>query len=566
MNKKNKIYSFLLIGGAILYNFTNLIQISYRQFFNEFLSNTTQIDLYGDRRADIYLNNNTKASHFIILKNNTNITFEDILLTHNYTSEIFYKVKKNNMFDTFMMFGLLTAFITYIKGSMFSGFSRCVQSDDNVSVKLENVAGLKDAKVEIFEFVDFLKNREKYIKIGAKMPRGALLYGPPGTGKTLLAKAIAGECKVPFISVSGTDFSEMFVGVGAARVRNLFQNARSKAPCIVFIDEIDALARKRGQSSSSSHHEKDNTLNRLLIELDGFDPNDNILIFGATNRLDILDKALLRPGRFDRKIQFELPECKDREAIFEYYLNKLQIEGDPHILALNLAKQSFGFSGADIYNVCNEASILAIRNKAEMVTTQYLEQALEYVLLGPKKTTFQLSEKEKRIVAYHESGHTLLSRLLPHAKNPIKVSILPRGKSALGFSQSEMSDAKLRNKDEILDSICVLLGGRMAEELFCENITTGASDDIQKLTELSYHYVTIYGMEESVGTFHYEKERKYSEKLHKKIDKAVLDIIQKSYARAKKLIQKNRHLIEILAKTLLEKETLIVTDLDEIFK
>ena len=388
----------------------------------------------------------------------------------------------------------------------------------------------------------------------------------PGTGKTLLAKAIAGECKVPFISVSGTDFSEMFVGVGAARVRDLFRNARDKAPCIVFIDEIDALARKRGHSLSSSHHEKDNTLNRLLIELDGFDPNDNILIFGATNRLDILDKALLRPGRFDRKIQFELPECKDRECIFEYYLNKLQIEGEPKTLASNLAKQSFGFSGADIYNVCNEASILTIRNKATMVTTQYLEQALEYVLLGPKKTTFKLSEKEKRIVAYHESGHTLLSRLLPHAKKPIKVSILPRGKSALGFSQSEMSDAKLRNKDEILDSICVLLGGRIAEELFCGNITTGASDDIQKLTELAYHYVTIYGMEESIGTFHYVKERKYSEKLHKKIDKAVLDIIQKSYARAKKFIQKNHHLIEKLAEVLLEKETLVINDLDEIFK
>ncbi len=546
------------MGGVICSHEPKQLSSSY--FFDHYIENTTHVDIFENGLAQIYVNNATNPTYFVNTTEETD--FEDNLKQTKYPYDVVHKPTPNKLN------GYIFLFILFMIRQMRtkSGLTKCIISEDNVSVKLKDISGLEDAKKEVFEFVDFLKNREKYIKCGARMPRGALLYGPPGCGKTMLAKAVAGECKVPFIAVSGSDFCEMYVGVGAARIRDLFKKARSKAPCIVFIDEIDALARKRSYFTAGSS-EKDATLNKLLIELDGFEPNDNILIFAATNRLDILDDALMRPGRFDRKIRFELPERGDREKIFNNYLKPMKLDAEPELLSEVLSKQSFGFSGADIANICNEACILSVRYNSENVTRKILENAIDNVLLGPEKKTFQLSDKEKTIVAYHESGHSVMSYMLKNVKPPIKVSIMPRGKSALGFSQSEMSEDKLKNKDELFEKICVLLGGRVAEEIFCENITTGASDDIEKLTTLAYLYVTRYGMDASVGTFYFDSERKdrYSETLRKKVDTAVQKIITRAYKKTKEMLEKHRHLIKKFANKLLEKETVNQVDIDIIF-
>ena len=542
-------------------------QLSSSYYFKNYVENTTHVDIFDNGLAQIYVNNAANPAYFLNTTEERN--FEYKLGRTSYPYDVVHKAapqKKNNSVVDY----LLLFFVGYVfmKFRAIGGHTRCIVSEDNVSVKLEDIAGLEDAKKEVFEFVDFLKNREKYIKCGARMPRGALLHGPPGCGKTMLAKAVAGECGVPFIAASGSDFCEMYVGVGPARVRNLFKKAREKAPCIVFIDEIDALARKRSHShSGSGSSERDSALNKLLIELDGFEPNDNVLIFAATNRLDILDDALMRPGRFDRKIRFELPERGDREKIFQIYLENMKLDTEPDMLSEALSKQSFGFSGADIANICNEACILSVRCNSENVTRKILENAVDNVLLGPEKKTFRLSDKEKRIVAYHESGHSVMSYMLENVKPPIKVSIMPRGKSALGFSQSEMNEDKLRNKDELFERMCVLLGGRVAEEIFCENITTGASDDIEKLTRLAYMYVTRYGMDDSIGTFHFDRERRdiYSETLRKKVDTAVQKIINRAYKKTKEMLEEHSNLIEKFAKKLLEKETVNQVDIDIIF-
>jgi len=542
-------------------------QVSSSYFFEHYMENTTHVDIFENGMAQIYVNNDTTPTYFLNTTEETD--FEYKLGQTNYPYDVVHKPTPSNKggLNEYFLF-LIILFIMMIRNKE-SNHTSCIISEDNVSMRLKDVAGLEDVKKEVFEFVDFLKNREKYIKCGARMPRGALLYGPPGCGKTMIAKAVAGECKVPFIAASGSDFCEMYVGVGSARIRNLFKKARSKAPCIVFIDEIDALARKRAYfaAGSSGSSEKDVTLNKLLIELDGFEPNENILIFAATNRLDILDDALMRPGRFDRKICFDLPERGDREKIFNNYLKKMTLEDDSDGLSEVLSKQSFGFSGADIANICNEACILSVRYNSENVTRKILETAVDNVLLGPEKKTFQLSDKEKRIVAYHESGHSVMSYMLKNVKPPIKVSIMPRGKSALGFSQSEMSEDKLKNKDELFEKMCVLLGGRVAEEIFCENITTGASDDIKKLTTLAYLYVSRYGMDESVGMFYFDRECKdrYSETLKNKVDTAVQKIINRAYEKTKEMLEKHRHLIKKFAKKLLEKETVNQIDIDIIF-
>ena len=559
------------IFGAVLLMFIEgvfssleLKRLSSSYFFDHYVENATHVDIFDNGFAQIYINNSTKPTYFLNTTEETD--FEYKLKQMNYSYDIVHKPTPTKKGGVSEVFFLIIFLIIMMKMNTKPDHTSCIISEDNVSVRLKDVAGLEDVKKEVFEFVDFLKNKEKYIKCGARMPRGALLYGPPGCGKTMIAKAIAGECKVPFIAVSGSDFCEMYVGVGSARIRDLFKKARSKAPCIVFIDEIDALARKRVSFSTGSS-EKDVTLNKLLIELDGFEPNDNVLIFAATNRLDILDDALMRPGRFDRKIRFELPERGDREKIFNNYLKKMTLDDEPDMLSEVLSKQSFGFSGADISNICNEACILSVRYNSKNVTRKILETAVDNVLLGPEKKTFQLSDKEKRIVAYHESGHSVMSYMLKNVKPPIKVSIMPRGKSALGFSQSEMSEDKLKNKDELFEKMCVLLGGRVAEEMFCKNITTGASDDIKKLTTLAYLYVTRYGMDDSIGTFYFDREKNalYSETLRNKVDDSVQKIIKSAYKNAKEILEEHKHLIEKFAKKLLEKETVNQVDIDIIF-
>jgi ATP-dependent metalloprotease FtsH len=450
-----------------------------------------------------------------------------------------------------------------------SNRTKSIYSNKSSKIKLKDIAGLDYAKEEVFEFIDFLKNRDKYIKKGARMPRGALFYGPPGTGKTLLAKAISGESNVNFLSATGSDFVEVYVGVGASRIRDLFNKARKQSPCVLFIDEIDALGRKRSScSTSGGNSERDNTLNKFLVELDGFEENDNIIVFGATNRLDIIDDALLRPGRFDRKIRFELPEKSERKKIFNYYLSKLNLKDNIEDVTKRLSNLSFGFSGADISNICNEACILSVRNNYNTITYKMLENAIDNVILGPEKKTFRLNDKERKIIAYHEAGHTVMSYLLEHTTKPIKVSIMPRGKSALGFSQREMSDNKLKTKDEILDDICVLLGGRVSEEIFMNNITTGAYDDIQKLTELAYMFVSIYGMDDDFRIFYYNSELKnrYSENIKKQIDETVKNIINDCYKKTKEMLNNKKEFVEKIAVELLRNETLNQNQLNLIKK
>ena len=562
MQKINWFLFLLVTLGAYGFSLFNQTQLSEKQFFNDFLTNTTHIDIYNQKTASLFLNNKTHVTHFIQLKNATD--FEDQLAYHNYTYEILYK--ESHTKKIFDILWLLFFVFMIIQSRGIFGFSRSIFSEDDVKTKLKDVAGLDHQKQEVFEFVDFLKNREKYLEVGARMPRGALFHGPPGCGKTLLAKAVAGECGVSFLSVAGPDFSEMFVGVGASRVRDLFQKARKKAPCIVFIDEIDALARSRHNSPSLGHQEKENTLNRFLIELDGFEDNDKVLVFAATNRVDMLDKALLRPGRFDRKIQFELPERGDREKIFTHYLNKLQLDDDVEKIASILSKQSFGFSCADIANICNEASILSVRQSKEKVTRDILEMAIDNVLLGHEKKTFRLSDAERRIVAYHESGHSVASYLLPNVKPPIKVSIMPRGKSALGFSQSEVDENKLRSQDELKERICVLLGGRIAEELFCGGITTGASDDIEKCTKVAYQYIAVFGMDDQIGCLYCNwRDKTISEDLRQKVDQAVQTLIRECYQRTTILLQEKKEIIKKMAESLLEKETLNQEDIASFF-
>jgi AFG3 family protein len=566
MHKRNFIYLFCI--AVLFFISRNPLQISEKSFFNDYISNVTQIDFYRNSSVYFYINNETQSKYFINFQDKNN--FMSNLKKHNYQKEILYKEESvliKKLIDSFFFFGFLFL-ILISRNLMGMGFSSYIKSNDKVKIKLKDVAGLEYQKKEIFEFIDFLKNRNKYLKIGARMPRGALLHGPPGTGKTLLAKAVAGECGISFISVSGSDFSQMYVGVGASRIRSLFKEARSKAPCIIFIDEIDALARSRVNcSGGGGQTERDNTLNRLLVELDGFEDNDNILLFGATNRLDILDSALLRPGRFDRKIQFELPEKDDRVKIFEYYLEKMKINQKKKITySKELGKISAGFSCADIANICNEASILTVRKNQKLIGLKNLKDAIDNVILGPEKHTFRLKEKERKIVAFHESGHAFLSYFLKNTESPIKVSIMPRGASALGFSQSESKDTKLHSREELKDKMCVLLGGRIAEELFCDDITTGASDDIERLTKMVYKFVTVFGMDTTVGPIHCDwRDKKISKDLRHKIDTAVMEHIDMAYTKARTILSDNKHQIIKLANLLLENETVIKKDFDDLW-
>jgi AFG3 family protein len=368
-------------------------------------------------------------------------------------------------------------------------------TEQKIKVKFKNVAGMEQAKKEVVEFVDFLKRPEKYHKLGAKIPRGALLVGPPGTGKTMLAKAVAGEAAVPFFAISGSDFVEMFVGVGAARVRDLFKKAKEKSPSILFIDEIDAVGRKRGGKFTGGHDERDNTLNQLLVEMDGFGTENNVIVLAATNRADILDSALLRPGRFDRQIEVNLPDRKDREEILKIYLKKIKLDPSKSIeeYAIRLSTLTPGFSGADISNLINEAAIISAREDKEYVNSESFEKAVDRIIAG-LETRRLLSERERKTVAYHEAGHAVIGWFLEHSNPLVKLTIIPRSKGALGFAQFIPDDIQLRSKEHLEDLICGLLGGRMSEEYFFKTITTGASDDLQKVTSIAKAMVTQYGM------------------------------------------------------------------------
>ena len=436
-----------------------------------------------------------------------------------------------------------------------------------VNINFGDVAGLDEAKVEVMEIVDFLKNPKKYTALGGKIPKGALLVGPPGTGKTLLAKAMAGEAQVPFFSLSGSDFVEMFVGVGASRVRDLFKQAREKAPCIIFIDEIDAIGRARGRNAIMSNDERENTLNQLLVEMDGFGTDIGIIILAATNRPDVLDTALLRPGRFDRQISIDRPDVKGREAIFKVHLKPIKISETLDIH--KLAEQTPGFAGADIANVCNEAALIAARKNKNAVDMSDFQDAIDRVIGGLEKRNKIILPEEKEIIAYHEAGHAICGWFLEHAYPLLKVTIVPRGTAALGYAQYTPREQYLYNTDQLFDQICMTLGGRAAEEIIFGKISTGASNDLQQITKMAYSMVTVYGMNEKIGNISYYDPtadntftKPFSEETGKMIDEEVRSLVESAYIRTKNLLTDKKQQVEILAKQLLDKEVLFQSDVE----
>ena len=444
--------------------------------------------------------------------------------------------------------------------------------DNSKRVTFKDVAGLEEAKVEIMEIVDFLKKADKYRELGAKIPKGALLVGPPGTGKTLLAKAVAGEANVPFLSISGSDFVEMFVGVGASRVRDLFEQAKQKAPCIVFIDEIDAIGRARGKNAGfSGNDERENTLNQLLTEMDGFQTNTGVIVLAATNRADILDKALMRAGRFDRQIEVGLPDVKEREEIFEVHLRPLKL--DPELDRSFLARQTPGFSGADIANVCNEAALIAARHNKKFISKEDFLAAIDRIVGGLERKNKIISDEEKRVIAYHEAGHATVSWILENANPLIKVTIIPRGK-ALGAAWYLPEERQITTREQIMDELAATLGGRVSEQLTFGEVSTGALNDLERVTKQAYAMVAYYGMSDAIGTISYYDStgqsdmsftKPYSELTAQQIDAEAKALIAKAYAMAEKVLREHADGLKQLAELLLEHEVVFTEDVERIF-
>ncbi len=491
----------------------------------------------------------------------------------------------SSLFQMIVMIGLIAVVWIFIMrrmtggsgggpgGQIFNiGKSKATLFDKEaqVSVTFNDVAGLEEAKQEVMEIVDFLRNPKKYTNLGGKIPKGALLVGSPGTGKTLLAKAVAGEAQVPFFSLSGSDFVEMFVGVGASRVRDLFRQAKDKAPCIIFIDEIDAIGRARGKNNMvGGNDERENTLNQLLVEMDGFGTDSGIIILAATNRPDVLDSALLRPGRFDRQVSIDKPDLIGREQIFKVHLKPVKLaEG---VDAKKLSAQTPGFAGAEIANVCNEAALIAARRNKEAVDMQDFQDAIDRVIGGLEKKNKIISPEEKRIVAYHEAGHAIAGWFLEHADPLVKVSIVPRGVAALGYAQYLPKEQFLYTIEQLEDGMCMTLGGRVAEDITFGKISTGAQNDLERITKLAYAMVTIYGMNAKVGNVsfndtqgEYQFNKPYSEKTSQLIDEEVRNQISIIYERTRQLLTDKKEGLEKLALKLLEKEILFQSDLEEI--
>lgn len=442
-------------------------------------------------------------------------------------------------------------------------------AENKVKITFADVAGLEEGKEEVKEIVDFLKNPTKFTKLGGKIPKGALLIGPPGTGKTLLAKAVAGEAGVPFFSLSGSDFVEMFVGVGAARVRDLFKQAKEKAPCIIFIDEIDAIGRSRGRGQiPGANDERENTLNSLLVEMDGFSTDSGVIILAATNRPDVLDSALLRPGRFDRQISIDKPDIVGREQIFNVHLKPLKLSKE--LDAKKLAAQTPGFAGAEIANVCNEAALIAARKDKQEIDMNDFQDAIDRVIGGLEKKNKIISPEEKKIVAYHEAGHAVAGWFLEHADPLVKVSIVPRGIAALGYAQYLPKEQFLYTTEQLFDEMCMTLGGRAAEEIVFGKISTGALSDLERITKMAYSMVTMYGMNNKIGNIsfydskqsEYSFNKPYSEATAETIDQEVRTIIQEAYDRTKKLLSDKRNELELIAQELLKREIIFQTDLE----
>ncbi len=513
------------------------------------------------------------------------VPIQDMALVNEFESQKvrFKGAVENNFLKNVLMwwvfpFGIMALgwFFLFRKvggmGSPFMSFGKAkikLYSDNGTQkTTFTDVAGCDEAKEELKEIIDFLSYPERFQKLGGKIPKGVLLIGPPGTGKTLLARAVAGEAGVPFFSISGSDFVEMFVGMGAARVRDMFEQAKEKAPCIVFIDEIDSVGRQRGTGLGGGHDEREQTLNQLLAEMDGFNSQKGVIIVAATNRPDVLDSALLRPGRFDRQITVDRPDLIGREAVLAVHAKSVKLATEVSLKVI--AKRTPGFSGADLANVINEAALLAARHNKNFVGMEELESSIDRVIAGPERKSRIMSDVEKKTVAFHESGHTLVAALLPNTDPVHKVSIIPRGTAALGYTmQLPMEDKYLTSESEILDTLCVLLGGRAAEELVLHEISTGAQNDLEKASQLARNYVCRFGMSKRLGpqTFGRQsgniflghdlvQEKEYSEKTAVVIDEEVTHIIMESYEKAKKLLNDNKGKLELLAKKLEEEEVL----------
>ena len=485
-----------------------------------------------------------------------------------------------NIVPTLVIIGLSLYLINKLMGNAKGGGtfdfgkSRAKMNQES-GTTFKNVAGLKEEKEEVSELIDFLKNPKKFQKLGARIPKGVLLVGPPGTGKTLLARAVAGEAKVPFYYISGSDFVELFVGVGASRVRDMFKEAKQNAPCLIFIDEIDAVGRQRGTGLGGGHDEREQTLNQLLTEMDGFGSNEGIIIIAATNRPDVLDPALLRPGRFDRQVTVNLPDVKEREAILEVHAkNKIL---DENVNLKRIAERTPGYSGADLENMLNEAALLAVRRNKLSIGMEEIDEAGDRVLMGPAKTSRKVTDFEKKVVCYHEAGHAVIGIELPNGEEVHKITIIPRGMAG-GYTQMLPKEERtmVLTKDELLDRITSLLAGRVSEEMFLNEMSTGASDDFKKATRIARSMVTEYGMsdlgpvqfehrsEEVFLGRDYTKSRNYSDAVALEIDQEVRKIIDVCYKRAKEVIQKNKELVELLSQTLMNKETLTKEEIEKI--
>ena len=610
------IVGFLLIGfwffsSSMAGESKRLDRGTFFEYLNQGYVKSVRLHL-EDNKVDVYLTDEAlKLDQFKGFKENSNMSafaqaapqYSFIVADNaNFETEIEQTIQENNLstnytnippdkfsgiFWNILIWVLIFGAIWYFMfrrlgaagggpgGQIFNiGKSRAKLFDENdkVRVTFQDVSGLEGAKEEVEEIVEFLKNPEKFTKLGGKIPKGALLVGPPGTGKTLLAKAVAGEAKVPFFSLSGSDFVEMFVGVGASRVRDLFKNAKDKAPAIIFIDEIDAIGRARGKNNfTGGNDERENTLNQLLTEMDGFGTDTNVIVLAATNRADVLDKALMRAGRFDRLIHVDLPELNERKEIFEVHLKPLTLGTD--VDSDFLAKQTPGFSGADIANVCNEAALVAARKNKDKVERQDFLDAVDRIVGGLEKKNKLIKPKEKRRIAYHEAGHATIGWLLPHAAPLVKVTIVPRGKS-LGAAWYLPEERQITTTEQLLDEIAATMGGRAAEEVVFGDISTGALSDLERVTKQASAMVTIYGLNERIGNVSYYDStgqneygfsKPYSEETAKLIDQEVSKIIEDQYQRAKDLLVENREKLDQLAEKLLEKEVIFREDLVEIF-
>ncbi|EDV39592.1 uncharacterized protein Dana_GF24400 [Drosophila ananassae] len=575
-------------------------EISWKEFVNSYLSKgvVEKLEVVNKKWVRVRLQQNNSSGGILWFNIGSVDSFErnlETAQTEQGTESInFVPVIYRNEVEAASLTGLLPTlliigFLVYMMrksadmmgggrgrkgGGLFGGVMQSTAkliNPNEIGVGFKDVAGCEEAKIEIMEFVNFLKNPQQYIDLGAKIPKGAMLTGPPGTGKTLLAKATAGEANVPFITVSGSEFLEMFVGVGPSRVRDMFAMARKHAPCILFIDEIDAVGRKRGGKTFGGHSEQENTLNQLLVEMDGFNTTTNVVVLAATNRVDILDKALMRPGRFDRQIYVPAPDIKGRASIFKVHLGNLKTELDKNDLSRKMAALTPGFTGADIANVCNEAALIAARDSKDSIILKHFEQAIERVIAGMEKKTNVLAPEEKRTVAHHEAGHAVAGWFLEHADPLLKVSIIPRGKG-LGYAQYLPKDHYLLSKEQLFDRMCMTLGGRVAEELFFNRITTGAQDDLKKITDIAYSQVVRFGMNDKVGQVSFDVgqagdpvfSKPYSEDTAQLIDGEVRTIIKCAHEATTELLSKHKEDVRRVAERLLQNEVLSRDDMIEL--